>query len=104
MVQSGCESRPRGVRCDARTTRLAWGPPSWATRRTGPIRRPGDRPRKGGREELNHERRETEALASEARRRRCRTANSLPRWIPESFCVLLGENSARTRGEATMPG
>ena len=56
-------------------------------------RRPGDRPKKRrpGRAQPREAR--NEALASEARRRRCRTANSPPRGLPESFCVLLGENS-----------
>lgn len=67
----------------------------------GRNRRPGDRPKEnGGREELNHERREnTKRLPVRPDRRRCRTANSPSRWVPESFCVLLGENSRDLRGD-----
>lgn len=103
-AQSGCESRPRGEGCDARTTRLAWGLLRSARDQTGPTDRPGDRPtkRRPGRAQPR-EARTPKRLPVRPTRRRCRTAKSPHRRVPESFCVLLGENPP-SRGGATMPG
>ena len=58
------ENPVRGARAEtARATRLAWGLPISAMRTDrAEYPRPGDRPRKGGREELNHERRKLKRL------------------------------------------
>ena len=58
------------------------------------IHGPGDRPRKGGREELNHERREDGSACQSGPPgdgAGPRTAHG--RGVPGSFCVLPGENS-----------
>jgi len=90
------ENPARGVSVETRAQR-GWRGDFRSERSDGPGRNPKARgPPEGKRRPGRAQPREARTwkrLPVRPDRRRCRTANSPSRWVPESFCVLLGENS-----------